>query len=213
MRLVLIATALTGSVSARADRYEATITMRPTGVLARVDDTGVDTQASVPGGGAAAGLSWGVRNWLDVGLEVGAVALREARYDSATLPVASNDQTGELFRTTRAARAQVGATLRFGVGWVPSLYVGVGAGARQRTDARLRVQVGQGTADLIPDGGEAEWTVDLVATVRAGLDHRINRRWSLGLVAGVTQCIGAGTPDIQMLEGALVLGYRWYPMW
>jgi hypothetical protein len=66
-RLALGAVALAAWLAprARADRYEASIALRPVGQLARIGDRGTGERATVPGGGLAGGLGWGVRNWLD----------------------------------------------------------------------------------------------------------------------------------------------------
>lgn len=62
--------------AARADRYEATLAVRPTGGYARIAETGADAAALVRSAGIAGGLSWGVRNWLDVGGELAASRAR-----------------------------------------------------------------------------------------------------------------------------------------
>lgn len=194
---------------ARADRYEATISVRPEGVLARVDEAGASAPAVVGGGGLAAGLSWGVRNWLDLGGELAAVSLLEARYDGASARVFDVEHMGELSRTTRLAQLRGVATLRLGVGWVPTIQVALGVGGRQRTAARFAYD----TAVVMPDDGEAELALDAVAGLRLGLAHRLTRRWSLGLSAGATACFGIGAPDLQFFDASLSLGYTWYPLW
>jgi hypothetical protein len=113
-----------------ADRYEASASVRPEGALARVDEAGARAPVMVAGGGLSAGLSWGVRNWLDVGGELAALALAEARYEGATADVSGTPQMGELSRMTRLAQLRGTATLRLGVGWVPMVRVVAGAGVR-----------------------------------------------------------------------------------
>jgi hypothetical protein len=194
---------------ARADRYEATVSVRPDGALARVDDAGVRAPAMVAGGGLSAGLSWGVRNWLDVGAELAALVLSKARYEGATADVAGTSQMGELSRTTRLAQLRGAATLRLGVGWVPTVRVVAGAGVRQRSAAHLVV----GPSIVVPDGEEATFALDAVVGVRVGLDHRLTRRWSLGLSAGATAYIGIGAPSLQVFDAGLALAYTWYPLW
>ena len=194
---------------AHADRYEATVTVRPEGVLARVDEAGALAPVVVGGGGVSAGLSWGVRNWLDVGGELAALTLVEARYEGATATVFGVPRMGELSRTSRLAQARAVARLRLGVGWVPAVQLALGVGGRQRSAASLAYD----SAVVAPDGGERELALDAVAGIRLGLDHRITRRWSLGLSAGATACIGIGAPDLQVFDASLSLGYSWYPLW
>lgn len=213
-RAVFVIAALAGSSSpATADRYEATITLRPTGALARIDDAGVETPAVVGGGGFSGGLAYGVRNWLDVGAEVVAVASTRARYDDAMLPVSGTPQTGELSRVTRMLQLRAGGTLRMGVAWVPVLHAGLGIGARQRSAAELRVQTPQGPTVIPPDDEPAELVIDLVATLRLGLDHRVSRRWTIGASVGATECVGLGAPAVQIFDASVALAYTWYPLW
>src|SRR5262245_10020822 len=85
---------------ARADRYEASIAIRPAGQIARIADRGTGELAVVPGGGFAGGLSWGLRNWLDLGGELAVSSFGEASYELATLPIGANPRTGNLSRRT-----------------------------------------------------------------------------------------------------------------
>ena len=60
---------------AEADRYEASFTIRPVGAIGRIrehagDVVGGEAVVSRNGGGGEIGLSYGVRNWIDVGGEV-----------------------------------------------------------------------------------------------------------------------------------------------
>lgn len=195
--------------TAFADRYEATLTVRPEGTVARVDDSGARSPSDVPGGGLAAGLSWGVRNWLDIGGEVAGFALSEASYEDATADVFGVQHMGRLTRTSRLAQARALATLRLGVAWVPTVQLAVGAGMRQRSAAQLAFQ-----GDVVtPDGEKAAYTVDAVVGIRVGLDHRITRRWSIGLSVGATTCIGIDAPGLQLFDAGLGVAYTWYPLW
>ncbi|MGN6108363.1 MAG: hypothetical protein ACTHU0_24870 [Kofleriaceae bacterium] len=194
---------------ALADRHEATFSLRPLGALARIDDGGVEDPATVVGAGLAASFSRGIRNWIDVGGELAAMTLQRARYDQASLNVVGEPRTGQLSRTTQLAQLRAAATLRFGVAWVPTVQLTVGIGGRQRGAAQLRVPEGT----LLPDGQDSELTLDVLAGVRAGLEHRITRRWTLGISAGVTQAFGVGTPDVQLVDGSVALSYTWYPLW
>ncbi|MEJ7602681.1 MAG: hypothetical protein WKG01_32630 [Kofleriaceae bacterium] len=208
-RLIAIA-ALGLPALAHADRHEATISLRPVATFARLSETGAEPASSI-GGGLAGGVSWGMRNWLDVGAELGAATLAEARYPDATVDVSSNPTTGELRRTTRTAQAERRDP-------APRGRLGADdpcrhrAGMRSRSAATLRVAAGGGT-DLVPDDSAGGLSLDLVAHLRVGLEHRISSRWSVGLAAAATQCFGLDAPGLQMFEASLSLAYTWYPLW
>ncbi|MCW5801624.1 MAG: hypothetical protein KIT31_04505 [Deltaproteobacteria bacterium] len=55
--------------------------------------------------------------------------------------------------------------------------------------------------------------VNLAATTRIGLAHRIHRRFTLGVTLGVSYALGAATTDSATLEAGLELAYVWYPLW
>jgi hypothetical protein len=199
---------LCAASAARADRYEATISVRPTGGYARIAETGADAPAVVRSAGIAGGLGWGVRNWLDLGGELG-----EATYDRAMVLVDHSPMAGPLRRMTRTAQLRGVATLRLGVAWVPTVQLALGAGARQRTSALLRGQSVWGEKIYVPDGLEAGVTLDLVAAVRVGLEHRLTPRWTLGLSVGASHAFGVGAPDLQLADASFTLARAWYPGW
>src|ERR1043166_1156984 len=76
---------------ALADQYEATVSIRPIGGMGRFTETvtGDDrgTTMAVYGAGGVFSASYGVRNWLDVGLELAAIAFATASYDQAQVTV------------------------------------------------------------------------------------------------------------------------------
>lgn len=92
---------------------------------------------------------------------------------------------------------------------MPTIRVVIGAGVRQRSAAHLAV----GQSIVVPDGEGVALALDAVVGVRFGLDHRLTRRWSLGLSAGATAYIGIGAPDLQVFDVGLALAYTWYPLW
>lgn len=213
-RIATCAALLLGpTAAARADRFEATVAVRPAGGYARVAETGAAAPATVPSAGLAGGLSWGVRNWLDLGGELAAGALGEATYDRATVLVDNSPMTGPLKRRTRLAQLRGVATLRLGVAWVPTVQLAVGAGARHRSSAVLRGGSVHGDAIYVPDGEAAGVTLDLVAAVRVGLEHRLTPSWTVGLSAGASQAFGLGAPDLQLADASVTLGRAWYPGW
>jgi hypothetical protein len=215
LRLAFHAVALTAWLAppARADRYEASLVLRPVGQLARIADRGTGEAAVVPGGGLAGGLSWGLRNWLDAGVELAVSSFGEATYERATLPIEANPRTGSLSRRTQAVQLRGLATLRLGVGWVPTIQLAAGTGARHRSAARLRTEASQMVLVLVPDGEDAELVLDLVAALRIGLERRLTRHWTLGTSVGAGHCLGLGAPDMQFADAAISISYNWYHLW
>jgi hypothetical protein len=200
------------AATAHADRYEATLSLRPTGGLASIHEDGAPAAASVRTLGLAGGLAWGLRNWLDLGVDLAAVDAAQATFDDTTVKITGTPHTGQVTRQSRLALARVGATLRLGVGWVPTLYLGLGPALRSRSDATI-VRDATGPIGLVPDNGQGGLSVDLATTLRLGLDLRLTRRWSVGLAAGVTHLLGVGAPSLDLVEGSLAVGYSWYPLW
>jgi hypothetical protein len=213
LALCAVAPAAWLAAPARADRHEASISVRPAGQLARIADRGTGERAVVPGGGLAGGLSVGLRNWLDVGGELAAFAFGEATYALATLPVGANPRTGSLSRRTRTVQVRGAATLRLGVGWVPTIQLAAGAGARLRAAARLETFVSQMPLALVPDGEGAALAIDLIAALRLGLDRRLTRHWTIGASVGAAHCFGLGTPDMQLADATISIAYNWYHLW
>jgi len=86
--------------------------------------------------------------------------------------------------------------------------------SRRRTAATIPVpdHLGQ-PVELTPDDMAAGFTVDLVAAVRAGFEHRINRRWTVGIDASVCHTMGLGASRLDTLSGSVSLGYTWYSLW
>ena len=206
-----LALALAPGLPAHADRHELTIGMRPTRGSARIADDGTTERAQVRSRGFAAGASWGVRDWLDLGGELVAADFDEASYQMATLPVSVNPRTGPLKRSSRHAQLRGVATLRLGVAWVPFVQLALGAGARHRFTALLLAPTAQGERWLIPDGQRQEVTIDVVAGIRAGLERRLTPRWTAGVSAAASHSTGIFTPDLQTADLTLSLSYTWYP--
>lgn len=217
--------ALAISELAHADRYEATILVRPVGALGRVAEPvggGPETPDASPasppevtdsvrGAGLDVALSYGWRNWVDVGAELGAVSFGRATYEAANVMVHDEPVMGRVERTTRAAQLLAGAKLRLGVTWVPFLYLGLGAGVRQRSAATL---VQDGRRDVLtftPDGMAAAWSFDLATTVRAGLDRRVGIHWFLGAGVAVSRAVGISAPTLDVVSVSVSCAYSWYP--
>lgn len=205
--------------TAMADRYEMTITVRPVGGVGRVHENvggndAAPASASRPVGataysaGGELGVAYGVRNWLDLEGDLVGAGFTQATYDGAWVSLAGAPTMGQVTRTTRVAQLRVGATLRAGVAWVSTLHLGLGLGARMQGAAML---ASAGRPPLTPDGLDTKVALDGAAIVRVGLDHRIDRRWSIGVSAEAVHQAGFGVASIDGISGGLALSYSWYP--
>jgi hypothetical protein len=207
-----------GARQAAADRYEATLTLRPIAAIGRVTEDvgdrapGAPVVASTYGGGGEVGLAYGLRNWLDVGAELAAAELTMATYAASRVAVEGNDTIGRLTRRARFVQLRGGATFRFGVSWVPTVHLGLGLGARVPTAATLRYEGPGRTFELVPDGMSATASLDAVANVRVGLEHRLDRRWTVGLGAEAMHAIGLGEPPLDVFSAGVSLSFTWYPV-
>lgn len=201
------------ATNARADRYETTIAVRPVRGHADVAEAGTAVQDRVRANGFAGGLSWGARNWLDLGGELVAVRLGEATYDRVMALVDDSPMAGPLKRRSQIAQLRGVATLRLGVAWVPTLQLALGVGARQQTSALLRGWSVKGETIYVPDGLEAGFKLDLVTAVRVGFEHRFTEHWTAGISAGASRTIGIGAADIQITDASLSVARVWYPNW
>ena len=203
---------------AEADRYEATLAVRPIGALARItEDVRVDERsavaASARGGGGEVSLACGLRNWLDVEGALVAAGFAQVTYDPATVAVTGSAATGRLVRTTRIVQLRAGATLRLGVAWVPTLHLGVGIGGRALTAGSLHDEKHGRPVDVTPDGMDADFPLDVIALVRLGFEHRLDQHWSAGVAVEAAHVIGIGTPPLDLAAAGISLSYTWYPGW
>jgi hypothetical protein len=218
MRIVAVAMLSALVLDAReaaADRYEATVSVRPIAGIGRFteDVTGGagGASASTSGGGGELGLAYGVRNWLDVSGELAAVGFTAARYDMAKVSVMGVPETGRVTRTSRLAQLRAGASLRLGLAWVPTLYVGAGLSARMPTAAALRTDVRGDTVELTPDGMSAKVQLDACFVARIGIDRRIDRRWSIGAAMEASHTLGLGASTFDLVSAGISIAYTWYP--
>jgi hypothetical protein len=204
--------ALAWSQPAQADRYEATLAIRPTRGSARIWEDGTAESVKVRSRGFAASANLGMRDWLDFGGELVANWFDDASYQMATLPVSDNLFSGPLKRRSNNAQLRGTATFRLGVRWVPFVQLALGLGARYRTTALLYSSTAQGDRWLIPDGQREAVTLDLVTGARVGLERRVTVHWTVGFSAAMARSFGVFRPDLQTSDVTLSLAYSWYPL-
>jgi hypothetical protein len=210
-----------GQLEATRQRLDLLIRRRPRSVMvglqlatgsAVVREAGTGEPAKVGSRSVAASASLALRHWLDLGGELGATYLDEARYPSATLPIGAEMLAGPLRRSTNTAQLRSLATLRLGDVWMPVLQLSLGLGARFRSRAVMFVPTEQGSFWLPPDDQGAEVSLDLVTGIRAGFERRITLRWTAGLTAAIAHSFGVGAPNLRTTEVAFSLSYsRWAP--
>jgi hypothetical protein len=204
--------ALAWSQPAQADRYEATLAIRPTRGSARIWEDGTAESVKVRSRGFAASANLGMRDWFDLGGELVASWFDEASYQMASLPVSDNPFSGPLKRRSNNAQLRGTATFHLGVGWVPFVQLALGLGARYRTTALLYSGTAQGDRWLIPDNQGEEVTLDLVTGIRAGIERRLTVHWTAGASVGVAHSFGVFRPDLQTSDVMISLAYSWYPL-
>lgn len=204
----LCALGVLASTRARADEDEASIEVHPFGGLARVGEERTSAVVAVPEAGVVGRFTYGLRDWLSLDGELAGAQLAAARFDAVPVTLGGvPGATGPIERSARVAHAAVGATLRLGVRFVPTLGVAIGPQLRMR-DGATYLPTGN-----IPDDHAASTSIDLIASARAGLDYRINSRWLVGVWAGATIAIPFGAPSYQSAEGGLRIEYAFYPLW
>lgn len=127
--------------------------------------------------------------------------------DGHFTPIGRPPVDGPYTLTTQAVRLDVGATLRLGVAWIPTVRLAAGVQARRRGPP----QVMSITGEVIPGG--AEYTADLIASAALGLDHRPHRRIVVGAAIGGTAALGRSLGDhgFRTLELSVHASYYWYP--
>ena len=189
---------------ARADEDEASIHIQALGGWARLEEGGA--VATAPFAGLATRFTFAP--WSDYVACEGIVALAQARettYDDAEEVVRGQRTRGNVTRSTRLARFELGGHLRLGVAYVPTIHAGLGVQVRRRSPADFA-----GIRGAIP----AEIGIDLTASLAAGLDYRLGRRWVLGAhVGGVHAFPLDGSPGFDAIELNLHAAAYWYPLW
>jgi hypothetical protein len=119
---------------------------------------------------------------------------------------------GHLTRTTRLVQLRAGATLRFGVGWVSTVHLGIGVGGRVLGAGALHDEEHARTFVVTPDGMTEGVAIEVLACARVGFEHRLDRRWGLGVSIEASYAVGPGTPPLEVVSAGISLSYTWYPL-
>ncbi len=193
--------------TAHADQDEASLEVHPTGGIARLGEDDTDQVVTVPVAGLDVAATYGVRDWLALGAEVGFARTGAGRFNDVPISIGGIPAgTATIDRRANLVRASFGATLRLGVRIIPVVFVGIGPTVRIRPDGADTSTGG------VPDHHAAATSIDITAMARLGLDWRINRRWIAGLWAGGSIAVPIGAPSYQAAEAGLRIQYAWYPL-
>jgi len=198
--------AMLAPMAARADHHEAQWSVRPFGGVAALQEAGVATQPAMVGG-LSLGFAYGVSNRLDLGGELVTLATASPRFMDTVIIDGGLPVARPLARRTDSALLLLGPTWRSGVSWVPVVTLAAGGGARYRSDGTL-TDVG-----LTLDDKRASVVLDLAATVRVGVEHRVNRRLVIGGYASGLASWGPSAPLLPMASISVGVSYVNYPLW
>ena len=208
MRLAAALLALAGAAgtagTAVADRYEATVGLTLHGGAARLPEVGAAT-ATVPAFGAAVRVTHAWRDPLAWDLQVGGTLTQPATYAGVMRTVSGRPQVGDISRRTVTGAALVGAELRLGYRWIPTVRLGLGPQVRHRSASNL---------GIFPDAVPAETSVDAVASLSLGLDVRLGAHRLMGVMLQVEHGQPLGdAPACDVVGVSLRLSHAWYPRW
>lgn len=204
--LVALSVLLAAAPAARGDERELAIHLDLAPAAAFTEDAqDAGATAVVPGGRVGGRASWGLTDtWaLELGL-AGFLAPGGEFADQMR-----NARTGTLVQDEQAFRATVGATLRLGVAWIPTLTAHVGYQRRTLADAVLTNGAGVAIDEPMPDRS----IHDLVIVGGVGLDRRLGARWVAGLSVHVVYAIPVSGNTFASLEIPFTVAYYWYPWW
>lgn len=143
--------------------------------------------------------------------EVQGMGLRAApRFDGMTIVTGGTPITGTLDRTYLGGRLELGAHLRFGARWIPTLHAAIGVQARWAGETSLRDSSGMALT-----GVGATSSTDITAALSVGVDRRLGRSLVVGVSLGGVHAFpiagdGGGFDALELT--AHVAGY-WYPGW
>ncbi len=199
-----IATLFGHAATARADADEASLHLQMLAGVAKVADP-VDSSnaqsATVAGGSVRATIA--LRDWLAWEVEGYALGASSMAHRAVVIEETARD----VERGVSTFGLEVGATGRFGVQIVPTISLALGPqlryfGTTPATEPNTNLATG--VVDKAAD-------LDVAARASLGLDLRLHPRWMVGLRTSARQALGLSGSRWQSLEGAVWVGYYWYP--
>jgi hypothetical protein len=200
---------LLGAGVAHADHFEAQWSARPLVGETLLKEGGSSSTQRAMTGGLSLGLSYGLSNGLDLGVELVTLMAQRVRFSNTMVQLDGGSFVqGRMTRQMGTALLLLGPTWRFGVSWIPVITLAAGGGARYRSAGAFTGQ----ELDLAPGEKAQTAVLDLAATARVGLEHRINRRLVVGVYASG---IASWSPSAPMLPVAMLsvgASYVHYPL-
>lgn len=191
--------------AAHADQFEAQWSARPFAGLAALQDEGATAQPALVGG-LSLGLSYGVSNRLDIGAELVTLATTMPHLSEVTIIDGGAPYRGPFIRRAGSALLLLGPTWRGGVSWVPVISLAAGGGARYRSAGTFA------DIDISPSNKRAAVVLDLAATIRIGIEHRMNRRLTVGAYASALASGGPSAPVLPLASLSFGISYVHYPL-
>lgn len=186
---------------ASADEREGSLHLEVAPAVVRAEDAqGLGAHANHVGGRVSFRGTYGVSDRLAI--EVGAGGL----WASGEIPDQSYmGHDGTLAQDELSLRITAGASLRFGVEWVPTLTAQVGYQRRMFMKAALVDAAGFET-DTIDTAG----LNDLLVLGGVGLDYRLNARWAIGGSIQVVHAFSLDGNSFDSIEVPLHVAYYSY---
>jgi hypothetical protein len=193
---------------AHADRSEAQWSARPLVGAALLKEEGSTATERAMTGGLSLGLSYGLSNRLDLGVELTTLAAQTVTFPKTMVDVdGGRPMQGPMTRQAGTALLLLGPTWRFGFSWVPVVTLAAGGGVRYRS-AGMFIEDG-----VAPGEKAATAALDLAATARVGLEHRMNRRLVAGVYASGLVAWSSSAPLLPPALLSVGLSYVHYPLW
>lgn len=190
-----------------ADQHELQWHARPLVGVALMRDEWASDLGAAPAAGASLGISYGVTNHLDLGLEALSFATLAGTFDEAAVPTNGYTATGPYERRARFHGGTVNATWRLGVIWVPVINVGVGRTVRYRSAGVFS------EFDFAPMETPAEDVKDWLVTTRSGVEYRMTPRWTLGAYGSLLMAYSPDAPGLAAASLSFGVSYVHYPNW
>jgi len=192
--------------AARSDRREVQWSARPLAGIAELQEEGASMQRTLVGG-MSLGLSYGISNRFDIGAELVALATMPTTFMDMAIIDGGAPYRGPLVRSTDSALFLFGPTWRLGVSWVPVISLEAGGGARYRSAGTFT------ETNITLDEKRAGVALDLAVCGRVGVEHRVNRRLTVGVYASALASWGPSAPLLPVGSVSFGISYVNYPLW
>lgn len=189
----------TSASVARADADEASIHAELTYGKATVGDAAIgDAILTIPMIGVGLRLTYSTSDWYAYEARIGyGQLLRVAEYHTG-----GDTDTDLRRRNWYWYRSDVGIRARLGATWIPTLSAAVGT---QLRGAAVGI-VQDGWASLHDD----EFVLEVVASLGAGLDYRLNKTWVIGMGAGSEHGLALDGSTYQAVTVMAHVSAHWY---